>query len=112
MDRVQPVRPTDLPKTANPAPAKTTREKVFEKVVGFIKEEFSYGGFKVNTDNITNETELLAIEGYDSLNVVNMMMELEEKFDITMPDEDIEEITTVGQAVDYVMKHARKENLP
>ena len=42
--------------------------------------------------------------GADSLDTVELVMELEEEFDITIPDEDAEKIQTVGQAIDYIKK--------
>lgn len=93
-------------KAASPVQERTGRDGVFDKVVEFIREEF---GDEVDTANITNETQFSALEGYDSLNIINVMISLEEKFDIHMLDEDIEKIATVGQAVDYVMEHKAPE---
>lgn len=42
----------------------------------------------------------------DSLDLVELVMGLEERFDITVPEEDLEDVTTVGQAVTLVMKKA------
>ena len=43
--------------------------------------------------------------GADSLDVVELVMALEEKFDIEIPDEDAEKITTVQAAIDYILSH-------
>lgn len=42
----------------------------------------------------------------DSLDLVELIMEMEDRFKIKIPDEDAEKITTVGEAVDYVVAHA------
>ena len=43
----------------------------------------------------------------DSLDVVELVMEFEEEFDITIPDEEAEKIQTVGQAIDYIQEHTK-----
>ncbi len=45
--------------------------------------------------------------GADSLDTVELIMELEKEFKITIPDEDAEKITTVGQAIDYVKANVK-----
>lgn len=45
--------------------------------------------------------------GADSLDIVELVMALEEEFDAEIPDDDAENITTVQQAVDYVVKHSK-----
>ena len=45
--------------------------------------------------------------GADSLDAVELIMALEEKFDIEIPDEDAEKITTVGSAIEYIKAHRR-----
>jgi acyl carrier protein len=46
--------------------------------------------------------------GADSLDTVELVMALEEEFETEIPDEDAEKITTVQQAIDYVINHAKK----
>ena len=41
----------------------------------------------------------------DSLDIVELLMEFEEEFDVTIPDEDYEKIRTVGDAIDYIEEH-------
>jgi acyl carrier protein len=45
--------------------------------------------------------------GADSLDAVELIMAMEEKFDIEIPDEDAEKITTVGSAIEYIKAHRR-----
>ena len=59
----------------------------------------------VEESRIVPEASFLDDLGADSLDVVELIMELEEEFDLEIPDEDAEGITTVGSAVDYINKH-------
>ena len=58
----------------------------------------------VEEDAIKLESHFVDDLGADSLDTVELIMELEEEFSIEIPDEDAENITTVGAAVDYVEK--------
>ena len=58
----------------------------------------------VDEDDITNEASFTNDLGADSLDTVELIMELEKEFDITIPDEDAENIATVGDAISYVEK--------
>lgn len=51
---------------------------------------------------VTEEASFKADLGADSLDLVELVMALEERFDITIPEEELEAITTVGQALDFV----------
>ena len=54
---------------------------------------------------IVPEASFLDDLGADSLDLVELIMEFEEEFDLEIPDEDAEGITTVGSAIDYINKH-------
>jgi acyl carrier protein len=60
--------------------------------------------FEVNPAQVTRETRFQEDLGADSLDVVELVMKLEEAFDITIPDEESQQIRAVGDAVDYVVK--------
>jgi len=60
----------------------------------------------VNPDQVTPEAKFIEDLGADSLDTVELVMEFEEEFDITIPDEEAEKIQTVGQAIDYIEQHA------
>ncbi len=60
----------------------------------------------VNADDIKEESKFVEDLGADSLDVVELIMELEEKFDIEIPDADAEKIATVGDAVKYIEEHS------
>jgi len=57
-------------------------------------------------DEITLETSFQNDLGADSLDVVELLMEFEEKFDLSIPEEDAEKIQTVGDAVKYIEEHS------
>ena len=53
-------------------------------------------------DQIKPEASIVEDLGADSLDIVELIMGIEEEFDIEIPDEDAEKLTTVGEAMDYV----------
>lgn len=53
-------------------------------------------------DKITNDTSFINDLGADSLDTVELVMELEDEFEISIPDEDAEKIQTVGAAIGYI----------
>ena len=57
-------------------------------------------------DEVTLEASFVDDLGADSLDVVELIMGLETEFDIEIPDEDAEKISTVGDAVEYIKSHA------
>ncbi|MFN3597437.1 MAG: acyl carrier protein [Rubricoccaceae bacterium] len=60
----------------------------------------------VDEADITREASFMNDLGADSLDTVELIMEFEKEFDLTIPDEDAEKIATVGDAVDYVSAKA------
>jgi acyl carrier protein len=56
----------------------------------------------VNPDEVKEESKFVEDLGADSLDVVELVMALEEKFDIEIPDSDAEKIVTVGDAIKYI----------
>ena len=56
----------------------------------------------VDEDDINPEASFTNDLGADSLDTVELIMELEKEFDVTIPDEDAENIATVGDAISYV----------
>ncbi len=70
---------------------------VEERVVDIVAEQLG-----VSKDQITLETSFVNDLGADSLDTVELVMELEEEFDITIPDDAAEKIQTVGQAVTHI----------
>ncbi len=70
---------------------------VFEKVKAILADQLEF-----DEDKITMESSLVDDLDADSLDVVDLIMSLEEEFDIEIPDEEIEEIKTVGDLVRYI----------
>ena len=60
----------------------------------------------VEEDDITDDASFTNDLGADSLDTVELIMEFEKEFDITIPDEDAEKIATVGDAVTYLTEKA------
>ncbi len=56
----------------------------------------------VELDEVTDDASFIEDLGADSLDTVEMIMEIEDEFGIEIPDEDAEKIQTVGQAIEYV----------
>jgi len=72
---------------------------VEQRVIEIVAEQLG-----VNKDQITNETSFVNDLGADSLDTVELVMELEEEFDINIPDDVAEKIQTVGQAIEHIEK--------
>ncbi len=60
----------------------------------------------VNPDEVKEESRFVEDLNADSLDVVELIMELEEKFDIEIPDSDAESIATVGDVIKYIETHS------
>ena len=60
----------------------------------------------VDPDQVTETARFKEDLDADSLDLVELVMGLEERFDISVPEEDLEDVTTVGQAVDLVLSKA------
>ena len=70
---------------------------VLEKVKAILAEQFD-----VEEDKITADTDLQEDLGADSLDVVALLMSIEDEFEVEVPDEEIENIKTVGSLVSYI----------
>ncbi len=77
-----------------------TEQEIETKVIGIVAEQMG-----VDKDQITRETSFTNDLNADSLDTVELGMELEEEFDTQIPDEQAEKIHTVGQAVDFINKN-------
>ena len=62
----------------------------------------------VKQEQVTNDASFVDDLGADSLDTVELVMALEEEFEIEIPDEDAEKITTVHQAIDYINERRAK----
>lgn len=61
----------------------------------------------VDENEVTNEASFTNDLGADSLDTVELIMEFEKEFSISIPDDQAEKIATVGQAVDYITANAK-----
>lgn len=78
---------------------------VREKVKQIIVEQLG-----VNEEQVEDTASFVDDLGADSLDIVELVMAFEEAFDIDIPDQDAEKITTVKDAIDYIEAKAKKED--
>ena len=74
---------------------------VEERVIGIVAEQLS-----IDADEIKNESSFIDDLGADSLDTVELVMALEEEFDIEISDDEAENISTVQSAIDYINKNS------
>lgn len=77
-----------------------TREEILEKVREIVGEQMG-----VDKGEINMETSFVNDLNADSLDTVELVMELEDEFDMSIPDEEAEKLQTVGSAVEFIEKH-------
>ena len=77
-------------------------EEVFEKVKAIIVEQLG-----ATEASVTMEASFIDYLGADSLDIVELVMALEEEFDIEIPDSDAEKVVTVGDVVDYIKENVQ-----
>jgi acyl carrier protein len=78
-----------------------TREEALGRVRGILVEQLG-----VDEDQVVESASFQGDLDADSLDLVELIMELEDQFDMKISDEDAQKIETVGQAVDYVTSHS------
>ncbi len=83
-----------------------TEAEILEKVKDLVSKQLS-----INEKQITLEASFIEDLGADSLDTVELIMTLEEKFDIEISDEDAEKIKTVQDVVEYVKKRAAEKGV-
>ena len=77
-------------------------EEILEKVKGIIIEQLG-----VTDTAVTMEASFIDDLGADSLDIVELIMAIEEEFDIEIPDSDAEKVVTVGDVVDYIKENVQ-----
>jgi acyl carrier protein len=80
-----------------------TMSQIEEKVKAIIVDKLG-----VNENEVIPEASFTNDLGADSLDTVELIMEFEKEFNLSIPDEDAEKITTVGEAIDYINQHTQK----
>ncbi len=76
-------------------------ENVEEKVIGVVVDQLG-----VDEADVTMDASFIDDLDADSLDIVELIMALEEEFDLEIPDQDAEKISTVGDAVNYIKENA------
>lgn len=74
-----------------------TADEIEDKVFSIVSEQMG-----INKGEITRETSFINDLNADSLDIVELVMEFEDNFEMSIPDEEAEKIKTVGQAIDYI----------
>ena len=77
-------------------------QTIENKVIEIISEQMG-----VDKSEVTRETSFINDLNADSLDTVELVMEFEDEFDMSIPDEEAEKIQTVGAAVDYIVNAAK-----
>ena len=78
-------------------------DDIEQKVIEIVSEQMG-----VDKREITRETHFINDLNADSLDTVELVMEFEDEFELSIPDEEAEKIQTVGQAIDYIKEHSNK----
>jgi acyl carrier protein len=74
------------------------REELLAKIKSIVSDKLS-----ISEDQVTEEASFIDDLGADSLDTVELVMALEDEFDLDIPDEEAEKMTTIGKAMDYVL---------
>ena len=77
-----------------------SNEEIFEKLKNIIVEQFG-----VNQEVVKEEATFVDDLEADSLDIVELIMNIEEEFNMEIPDEETEKIVTVGDVVKYIKEH-------
>ena len=77
------------------------KEEILSKVKAVVAEKLNVG-----EDQVTEDAKFVEDLGADSLDQVELIMALEDEFELKIPEEDAEKLLTVGSAVAYVLKKA------
>jgi acyl carrier protein len=75
-------------------------DEIEQKVLAIVSEQMG-----VDKSEIVRDTSFVNDLNADSLDTVELVMELEDEFEMSIPDEEAEKIQTIGQAVDYIKQH-------
>lgn len=79
-----------------------SEKEIFQKLKTIVVDHLG-----VNEENVTMEATFVDDLAADSLDIVELVMTIEEEFDLEIPDSDAEKIVTIGDVVKYIEEHLR-----
>lgn len=77
-----------------------SEKEIFQKLKTIVVDQL-----EVNEENVTTEATFVDDLAADSLDIVELVMTIEEEFDLEIPDSDAEKIVTIGDVVKYIEEH-------
>ncbi|BAQ23286.1 acyl carrier protein [Streptococcus troglodytae] len=80
-----------------------TNEKIFDRISNLIKEQLHNEKIEV-----TMKTNIQEDLGIDSIALMEFIITLEDEFNLNIPDEDVEDIQTMGELVDYLSRRLKR----
>ena len=78
------------------------KDELLNKIKAIVADKLSIG-----EDQVTEEASFIDDLGADSLDTVELVMALEDEFNLDIPDEEAEKLTTVGKAIEYVLANVK-----
>ena len=81
-----------------------TEAEIEEKIYQIVSEQMG-----IDKSELTLETSFVDDLNADSLDTVELVMEFEDEFEMSIPDEEAEKIRTIGQTVSYILEHNKEK---
>ncbi len=82
----------------------STEAEIEEKIYQIVSEQMG-----IDKSELTRETSFVDDLNADSLDTVELVMEFEDEFEMSIPDEEAEKIRTIGQTVSYILEHNKEK---
>lgn len=81
------------------------RSEIAERIIELVAEKMDKP-----KEEIAEEKSFVNDLGADSLDIVELIMDIEDEFDLSVPEEEAQKIQTIGNAIDYVVEHAGEKS--